>query len=134
MRNTSRIFRWFGGAALLVFAAQLAAMQPYSEKDLDPKNLARLEEQAKTPDDWRVLSDMWEHRANMLEEKAQRHEQLRERYAAGPKSLIAKRGQAWNTPKRQAFLAKKARSESIEARQTAEVFLARANSESAEVD
>lgn len=126
--------RVIGTMVLALFAMPLLAVEPFSEKDLDPKNLARLEERATSAEDWQMISRMYKQRATMLEEKAERHEELRERYASAPKSLIAKRGQAWNTPKRQAFLAKKAREEAAIARQNAAVFLARAQTDSNDVD
>ena len=124
----------FAGAAMLLLASPLAAMEPYSKKDLDPKNLSRLEEQAQTADDWTNLGQMYERRAEMLEEKAERHKKLEQRYASAPKSLIAKRGRGWNTPKRQAQLALKAGRGAQQAREAAAVHLARAESESIEVD
>jgi len=116
------------GAAMVLLAAPLAAIEPYSEKDLDPKNLSRLEEQAKTADDWTVLGQMYQRRAAMLEKKAERHDQLEQRYASAPKSLIAKRGHGWNTPKRQARLARTARRGAEQAREAATVHLAYAKS------
>jgi len=122
------------GAAMLLLASPLAAMEPLSKKDLDPKNLSRLEEQAETAEDWAHLGRLYERRAVMLEEKAERHEKLEKRYASAPKSLIAKRGHGWNTPKRQASLARNARRGAEQARQAAAVHLARAESESVAVD
>ena len=120
--------------ALLALAAPLAAVEPFPASDLKAKNLAQLEEQAKTADDWRELARMYEARAEMLTETAQNHDRLEQRYASAPKSLIAKRGHAWNTPKRQAQMAKQARQEAAEARESAAVFLAHADSDSVSVD
>lgn len=120
--------------ALLALATPLSAMEPFSKQELKPKNLLQLEEQAKTAEDWRTIAQMYEARAEMLTEKAQRHDKLEKRYASAPKSLIAKRGHGWNTPKRQAQMAEKARQEAAEARAAAAVHLARADSETHAVD
>jgi hypothetical protein len=121
-------------AALALATTNLFAAQPFSEAQLDPKNLAQLEERAQTPEEWRTLAQMWEARAAMLQEKAERHDRLEQRYAAAPKSLIAKRGQSWNTPKRQAELAEKARTEAQLATERAGVFIARVDAASTAVD
>ena len=134
MTTKNAMMQMIAGAALLLLASPLAAMEPFSKKDLDPKNLSRMEEQAQTADDYAELGRLWQRRAQMLEEKAERHEKLEQRYAAAPKSLIAKRGHGWNTPKRQEQLARQARIQAEQARQSASVHLARADAESADVD
>lgn len=118
----------------LALAGPLSAMEPFSKDELKAKNLAQLEEKAKTPEDWRILGQMYEARAEMLAEKAARHDRLEQRYASAPKSLIAKRGHGWNTPKRQAQMAEKAREEAAEARQEAAIYLARADADTQSVD
>lgn len=118
----------------LALAGPLSAMEPFSKDELKAKNLAQLEEKAKTPEDWRILGQMYEARAEMLTEKAARHDRLEQRYASAPKSLIAKRGHGWNTPKRQAQMADRAREEAVEARQEAAIYLARADSDTQSVD
>lgn len=118
----------------LALAGPLSAMEPFSKDELKAKNLAQLEETAKTPEDWRVLGQMYEARAEMLLEKAARHDRLEQRYASAPKSLIAKRGHGWNTPKRQARMADRAREEAAEARQEAAIYLARSDADTQSVD
>ncbi len=132
--RSMKMMQFVLAGALLALAAPLSAMQPFSKQDLKEKNLAQMEEQAKTPEDWRTLAQMYEARAEMLTEKAERHDRLEQRYASAPKSLIAKRGHGWNTPKRQAQMAEKAREEAAEAREAAAVHLARADAETHAVD
>ena len=134
MKNQSKMMQFILAGALLSLAAPLSAVQPFSKQDLKTNNLAQLEEQAKTPEDWHVIAQMYEARAEMLTEKAERHEQLEQRYASAPKSLIAKRGHGWNTPKRQAQMAEKAREEAAEALQAAATYLARADADTQSVD
>ncbi|MBI1354150.1 MAG: hypothetical protein GC160_07375 [Acidobacteria bacterium] len=131
MTLKSSMMRIFLVGVAALATTTLSAMEPYSKKDLDPKNLARLEENATTPHDWREIARMYEARAKMLFEKAERHDRLQQRYAAAPKSLIAKRGHGWNTPKRQAELAAQAREEATEARRVAESYMARADGSAA---
>jgi hypothetical protein len=120
--------------ALALVATPLIAAQPFSDDELKAKNLAQLEERAKSPEDWRTLAQMWESREAMLMEKAARHDRLEQRYASAPKSLIAKRGHAWNTPRRQAQLADKARAEAELAAERAAVFVARVDAAAVNVD
>ena len=134
MTTKTRNIGLFAAMALVLSAMPLAAMEPFSKKDLDPKNLIQLEEKAKTAEDWRTIAQMYEARAEMLEQKAERHDRLEQRYAAAPKSLIAKRGHGWNTPKRQASMAEQARAEAAEAREAAALRLARADAETHSVD
>lgn len=115
-------------------ATAVSAADGYSKKDLKEKNLARLEESAASESDYRELARMYEARAEMLEDKVARHERLEQRYAAAPKSLIAKRGHAWNTPGRQEQLASKARKELQEARRMTQQYLAKADGAATEVD
>lgn len=102
--------------------------------ELKTKNLAELEERASSAQDWQDLAQLWESREAALLKKAERHDQLEQRYASAPKSLIAKRGGGWNTPKRQAELAKKARAEAKLADERAAELLARAGAQAADVD
>lgn len=121
-------------AALSLAATSLSAAHPFSKDQLNTKNLAQLEERAQSAEDWRTLAQMWESRATMLQEKAERHDRLEQRYASAPKSLIAKRGHGWNTPGRQAELARKARAQAELASDRAVVFVARADAASTAVD
>ena len=91
-------------------------------------------ESADSAEDFRELGQLYQQRAVMLDEKAERHDRLEQRYASAPKSLIAKRGHGWNTPKRQAELAAKARQDAEDARRMAETHLAQADSVSTDVD
>jgi len=102
--------------------------------ELKTKNLAELEERAQTAQDWQTLAQMWESRQEALLAKAARHDQLEQRYASAPKSLIAKRGNGWNTPRRQAELADKARADAAVAGERADVFVARADAAAVDVD
>jgi hypothetical protein len=129
-----RFITTFVFAAFSLVATDLVAAQPFSNDELKTKNLAQLEERARSVEDWRTLAQMWEARADMLETKAERHDRLEQRYASAPKSLIAKRGHAWNTPKRQAQLAEKARAEAELANDRAAVFIARADAAAVDVD
>jgi hypothetical protein len=129
-----RIITTLAVFALSIAGTDLIAAQPFSEEDLKVKNLAQLEERARTPQDWQTLAQMWESREAMLLEKAERHDRLEQRYASAPKSLIAKRGHAWNTPKRQAQLAEKARAEAELASDRAAEFIARVGAAAVNVD
>ncbi len=129
-----RIFATLAVLALSIAGSHLIAAQPFSKEELKVKNLAQLEENARTSQDWRTLAQMWESREAMLLEKAARHDRLEQRYASAPKSLIAKRGNSWNTPRRQAQLADKARTEAVAAGRTAAVFIARADAAAVNVD
>ena len=92
------------------------------------KNLAKLEETASTSADFKRIARLYELRAERLDERVARHQHLEKRYAAAPASLLAKRGTAWNTPKRQRQLARTARKQAAEARKMASVFFAKADS------
>lgn len=133
IRKTWKFGILFATTALLAATAAPAA-EAYTKQDLKEKNLARLEESANGEADYRELARMYEARAEMLEEKVARHEKLEQRYASAPKSLIAKRGHGWNTPGRQAQLAKQARQDLEEARQMTQQYLAKAESSSTDVD
>ncbi len=104
------------------------------KRDLDPKRLAALAESAESAEDLQQVARLYEQRAEMLDEKALRHVRLEQRYAAAPKSLIAKRSHGWNTPARQRQLAASARNEAETARELSRVHLAKADSRAAEVD
>ena len=121
-------------AAVVVALSFVPAMNAGDSRDLDSKRLASLAEAAESAEDFREVSRLYELRAQMLEEKAQRHERLEERYAAAPKSLLAKRGHGWNTPDRQRDLAAKALEDAKNARVLAQRTLARADAESTDVD
>lgn len=129
-----RFMTTFVITALALAATPLVAAQPFSKNELKVENLAQLEERAQSPEDWRTLAQMWESREAMLKEKAARHDRLEQRYASAPKSLIAKRGHAWNTPRRQAQLADKARTEAALAAKRAAVFVARVDAAAVNVD
>lgn len=124
--------------ALLIAGADRMDAQLFSKYHLKPelktKNLAQLEERARTAQDWRTLAQLWESREAALLKKAERHDQLEQRYASAPKSLIAKRGNGWNTPRRQAELADKARAEAELAAERAAVFVARVDAAAVNVD
>jgi hypothetical protein len=131
MLKAKKIVQFALAAAILTF---VPAMSGGDKKDLDPKRLAALAESAESASDFRELGRFYEQRADMLDEKAARHDRLEQRYAAAPKSLIAKRGYGWDTPRRQRDMAAKAREDAQEARQLAETHLAQADSMSANVD
>ncbi|MEZ5362126.1 MAG: hypothetical protein R2748_07205 [Bryobacterales bacterium] len=131
MQKLTQIARFALAAAILTF---VPAMSAADKKDLDAKRLAALAESADSAEDFRELGQLYQQRAVMLDEKAERHDRLEQRYASAPKSLIAKRGHGWNTPKRQAELAAKARQDAEDARRMAETHLAQADSVSTDVD
>ena len=131
MLKSSKIVRYALAAALLSF---VPAMTAGEKSELDPKRLAALAESAESASDYQELGRLYEKRAAMLDEKAERHERLEKRFDTVPASLIAKRGYAWDTPRRQRDLASKARREAAEAREMAEVHTARAESASTDVD
>ena len=110
------------------------AMTAGDKRDLDPKRLANLAESAESAKDFLNVSEMYERRAQMLEEKAERHVRLEQRYAAAPKSLLAKRGRGWNTPERQRQLAQSAREDAAAAWELARNYTARADSLATNVD
>ncbi len=120
--------------ALLAAVVTLVPAMRAGEKDLDEKRLATLAESAESEGDFRELGQIYEQRAEMLDEKAARHDRLEQRYSNAPKSLIAKRGYGWNTPRRQRDMAAAARKEAAEARRMAQVHLAKADSASTNVD
>lgn len=130
-----RIITALTALAFLVAGTDQMSAQLFSkynlQDELKPKNLAQLEESAQTPEDWKTLAQMWESREAALLRKAERHDQLKQRYASAPKSLIAKRGGGWNTPKRQAELAKNARADAEFAGERAAELLARADGNAA---
>ena len=119
--------------ASLVTSA-FAAETPDKNEAIKLKNLAKLEETASTSADFERIARLYEIRADMLDEKVIRHQRLEKRYAAAPASLLAKRGTAWNTPKRQRRLAQTARKQAAEARTMASVYLARVDSASTAAD
>lgn len=133
IRTTLKFGVLFAMTALLGATAAPAA-DGYAKSELKEKNLAQLEESARTEADYRELARMYDARAEMLEEKIARHEKLEQRYASAPKSLIQKRGHAWNTPHRQARLADKARQDLDEARNMARQYLAKADGLTTDVD
>ena len=113
-------------AALASLASSaLAADATNTKGAIKLKNLAQLEETASTSDDFERIARLYEIRAEMLDEKVARHQRLEKRYAAAPASLLAKRGTAWNTPKRQRRLAWTAGKQAAEARAMARVYLAK---------
>ena len=124
--------------ALLIAGADRMDAQLFSKHRLKPelktKNLAQLEESARTSQDWQTLAQLWESREAALLEKAKRHDELEQRYASAPKSLLAKRGHSWNTPRYQAELADKSRAEAKLAAERAAVYVARANAAAVNVD
>lgn len=91
------------------------------------KSLAKLEETASTSAEFERIARLYELRAEMLDEKVDLHQRLEKRYAAAPASLLAKRGTAWNTPKRQRKLARTAGKQAAEARAMASAYLAKAD-------
>ena len=114
-------------AALGSLAASALAAEPADKREaMKPKHLAQLEETASTRADFERIARLYELRAEMLEEKALRHQRLEQRYAAAPASLLAKRGTAWNTPKRQRQLGRTAHQQVAAARARATVYLAKA--------
>ncbi len=121
-------------AALIVFGAAVLEAAPVDKRDLDIKNLSQLEERAESAGDHQQLARLYQLRAEMLEEKAQRHKRLEKRYAAAPASLLAKRGSAWNTPKRQRQLARIAERQASDARRAVAAYTAKAESLSIAVD
>ena len=122
-------------AALGSLASSAFAEEAADNKEaMKPKHLAQLEETASTSADFERLAHLYELRAEMLDEKAVRHQRLEKRYAAAPASLLAKRGTAWNTPKRQRQLGRTARKQAAEARQMATAYLATADSVRTAVD
>ena len=112
-----------GSLASSAFATEAAD----TKQAMKLKHLAQLEETASTSADFEQIARLYELRAEMLVEKAVRHQRLEKRYAAAPASLLAKRGTAWNTPKRQRRLGQTARKQAAEAREMAKVYLAKVN-------
>lgn len=110
-----------GSLASSAFATEAAG----TKQAMKLKHLAQLEETASTSADFEQIARLYEFRAEMLVEKAVRHQRLEKRYAAAPASLLAKRGTAWNTPKRQRRLGQTARKQAAEAREMAKVYLAK---------
>lgn len=110
-----------GSLASSAFATEAAG----TKQAMKLKHLAQLEETASTSADFEQIARLYELRAEMLVEKAVRHQRLEKRYAAAPASLLAKRGTAWNTPKRQRRLGQTARKQAAEAREMAKVYLAK---------
>jgi hypothetical protein len=131
MLKLEKLARFALAAAVLTL---VPAMTAGDKKDLDPKRLSSLAEAAQTAEDYRNVAMLYEQRADMLEEKAERHDRLEQRYASAPKSLIAKRGHGWNTPGRQRQLAEKARDGAKAARELAQVHMAQADSLATNVD
>lgn len=131
MLKLERFARYAFAAVILTL---VPAMTAADKRDLDPKRLATLAESADSAEDYRNVAMLYEQRAEMLDEKAQRHDRLEQRYAAAPKSLIAKRGHGWNTPDRQRQLAEKAREDARDARDLAQHHLAQADSLATDVD
>ena len=134
MLNRFLMSALLGGAMALTGFAAPANADEVSKKDLNEKRLAQMAEQADDAEDFRQLSRLYELRAEMLEQKAERHDRLQQRYAAAPKSLLAKRGHGWNTPGRQEQLADAARDDAADARRLAGVHVARADSMASDVD
>lgn len=115
--------------ALGSLAANAVTVETADKKEaVKLKNLARLEETASTSADFKRIAHLYELRAERLDERVARHQRLEKRYAAAPASLLAKRGTAWNTPKRQRQLARTARKQAAEARKMSGVCLAKAES------
>jgi len=131
MLKLEKLARFALAAAVLTL---VPAMTAGDKKDLDPKRLSALAEAAQTAEDYRNVAVLYEQRADMLDEKADRHDRLEQRYASAPKSLIAKRGHGWNTPGRQRQLAAKAREGAKAARELAQVHMAQADSVATNVD
>ena len=116
-------------AALGSLASSALAVETRAEKEaIQLRNLARLDETAATRADFEQIARLYELRAEWLDEKVARHERLEKRFAAAPASLIAKRGTAWNTPKRQRRLAHTARDQAAAARELAGEYRERAAS------
>ena len=116
-------------AALGSLVSGAVAEETADQKEaMNLKRLAQLEETASTSADFKRIARLYEFRAERLDERVARHERLEKRYAAAPASLLAKRGTAWNTPKRQRRLARTARRQAAEARKMAGVFFAKAES------
>ena len=122
------------GVALVLLSSAALSAAPIEKKELKPGELSRLEEKAESAADYAQLARLYQLRAEMLEEKVLRHERLEQRYAAAPASLLAKRGTAWNTPKRQRQLARSAAEQAQVARDMATSYLAKADSLSIAVD
>ena len=112
-----------GSLASGAFAVEIADKQ----EAMKLKNLAKLEETASTSAEFERIARLYELRAEMLDDKVDRHQRLEKRYAAAPASLLAKRGTGWNTPKRQRQLARTASKQAAEAREMASAYLAKAD-------
>lgn len=112
--------------AIMVVAAALLcvpaawALDPIPPDKLNAKSLKELGAKAETAEDHLLTAEQYSLYANMQEEKVQKHEALARRFAKAPKSLIQKRGFAWNTPKRQLAMAEQAKDRAAEARQLAQ--------------
>ena len=125
----------FAAVALAsLVSSAFAAVTEDSNEAIKLKHLAQLEETAATSADFERIARLYKFRAEMLDEKVDRHQRLEKRYAAAPASLLAKRGTAWNTPKAQRRLGQMARKQAAEAREMARVYLAKANSALAATD
>lgn len=111
----------------LMLAVPAQAQDGSASKIPGLSELAILEKNAESAQDFRRLGEFYHRRAGMLEEKAAKHERLEKRYATAPASLLAKRGNGWNTPRRQRQLAEMARRKAEEARQVAQIHFARAD-------
>ena len=131
MLKLEKLARFALAAAILTL---VPAMTAGDKRDLDPKRLATLAESAESAQDFQNVAELYEQRAQMLDEKADRHARLEQRYAAAPKSLLAKRGHGWNTPGRQRQLAQAAREDAMAARELARTHTARADSLATDVD
>ena len=118
------------GLALVHYVPAALAVEPVNKKQLKVEKLSKLEKSADSTADYQRLARLYRLRAEMLEEKVERHERLTQRYAATPASLLAKRGTAWNTPGRQRQLANAAREQAKQARERAGTYLAMVGKES----
>jgi hypothetical protein len=106
-------------AAVLLCVPAARALDPIPADRLDLKSLKGLAEQARTADDHLLTAEQYGVYANLQEEKAQKHEALARRFDKAPKSLLQKRGFAWDTPKRQLAMAADAKERATEAREMA---------------
>jgi len=135
LKTRKALLNLVAAAAVASLASSAFAVETADSKEaIKLKNLAKLEETASTSADFERIARLYEIRAEMLDEKVVRHQRLEQRYAAAPASLLAKRGTAWNTPKRQSRLARTADKQAAEARAMARVYLARVDSASTAAD
>lgn len=129
MPNTRTTLLCIAALALGSIAQAAFGAEIVDKNDLKLKNLKGLEERADSTADYEHLARLYGLRAEMLDEKIEHHMRLEHHYAAAPAVLLAKRGTAWNTPKRQRQLAWSAWKRAQQSRERSAACLAKARVE-----